>query len=65
MHYMYCDCNGVCVCVYNSIGRGTATMEGLAIAEAIIEYLHNKIGINLFVVCVYGRERETGEEGEG
>ena len=35
--------------LFDEIGRGTATFDGMAIAQAILEYLHEKVGcITLF-----------------
>ena len=35
--------------LFDEIGRGTATFDGMAIAQAILEYLHDKVGcITLF-----------------
>ena len=35
--------------LFDEIGRGTATFDGIAIAQAILEYLHEKVGcITLF-----------------
>lgn len=33
------------------LGRGTATSEGLAIAQSVLEYLHNNIGNIIDTTC--------------
>lgn len=39
----------MCTCVH--VGRGTATSEGVAIAQSVIEYIHKAIG--KIGYCVY------------
>jgi DNA mismatch repair protein MutS len=39
--------------LFDEIGRGTATYDGMALAQAIIEYIHEKIGCKTFFSTHY------------
>lgn len=39
--------------LFDEIGRGTATFDGLALAQAIVEYIHEKIGCTTFFSTHY------------
>lgn len=39
--------------IFDEVGRGTATFDGMALAQAIIEYLHDKIGAKTFFSTHY------------
>lgn len=39
--------------IFDEVGRGTATFDGMALAQAIIEYLHDHIGAKTFFSTHY------------
>ncbi len=39
--------------LFDELGRGTATFDGMALAQSIIEYIHNKIGCKTFFSTHY------------
>ena len=39
--------------VFDEVGRGTATYDGMALAQAIIEYIHNNIGCKMLFSTHY------------
>ena len=39
--------------LFDELGRGTATFDGMALAQAIIEYIHNNIGCKTFFSTHY------------
>ena len=39
--------------IFDEVGRGTATFDGMALAQAIIEYLHDNIGCKTFFSTHY------------
>ncbi len=39
--------------LFDEVGRGTATFDGMALAQAIIEYLHDEIGAKTFFSTHY------------
>ncbi len=39
--------------LFDEVGRGTATYDGMALAQAILEYLHNHIGAKTFFSTHY------------
>jgi DNA mismatch repair ATPase MutS len=55
--------------ILDELGRGTATYDGMAIAEATLKYLVKKVGCPVVFVTHYPQlgevGREEGEEGEG
>lgn len=39
--------------IFDEVGRGTATFDGMALAQSIIEYLHDKVGCKTFFSTHY------------
>lgn len=39
--------------IFDEVGRGTATFDGMALAQSIIEYLHNEVGCKTFFSTHY------------
>ena len=39
--------------IFDEVGRGTATYDGMALAQAIIEYIHNNIGCKMLFSTHY------------
>ena len=47
--------------IFDEVGRGTATFDGMALAQSIIEYIHDRIGCKTFFSTHY-HELTTLEE---
>ncbi|KUK31817.1 MAG: DNA mismatch repair protein MutS [Thermoanaerobacterales bacterium 50_218] len=51
--------------VLDEIGRGTGTFDGLSIAWAIVEYIHNHIGAKVLFATHYHQLNQLAEKFEG
>ncbi len=51
--------------VYDEVGRGTSTYDGMAIARAVVEYTHSKIGAKSLFATHYHELTAMEDEFEG
>lgn len=51
--------------VFDELGRGTATYDGMALAQAIVEYVHERIGAKTLFATHYHELTDLEQELEG
>jgi DNA mismatch repair protein MutS len=51
--------------ILDEVGRGTSTFDGLAIAQAVVEFLHDKVGVKCLFATHYHGLAQFAQERDG